>query len=140
MINEKSKALALIILLAYQLLHNLKQSLLQTKRQKVFTLVQSLESDPLIRECQAAEARNLQSEGVSQDDWRLRFYRLAIDLLLEASTLQICEENKSTAYSQLLYTLAKMIPTSAENVNIIVYVDEQITDLEECLQVTNKQV
>ena len=68
MINEKSKALALIILLAYQLLQNLKQSLLQTKRQKVFTLVQSLESDPLIRECQAAEARNLQSEDVSQDD------------------------------------------------------------------------
>ena len=103
MINEKSKALALIKLLAYQLLHNLKQS----------------------------EARDLQSEGVSQDDWRLRFSRLAIDLLLEASTLQICEENKSTAYSQLLYTLAKMIQTSAENVNIIVYVDEQITDLEE---------
>ena len=124
MINEKSKALALIILLAYQLLHNLKQSLLQTKRQKVFTLVQSLES-------QAEEARDLQSEGVSLDDWRLRFSRLAIDLLLEASTLQICEENKSTAYSQLLYTLAKMIQTSAENVNIIVYVDEQITDLEE---------
>lgn len=124
MINEKSKALALIILLAYQLLHNLKQSLLQTKRQKVFTLVQSLES-------QAAEARDLQSEGVSQDDWRLRFSRLAIDLLLEASTLQICKENKSTAYSQLLYTLAKMTQTSAENVNIIVYVDEQITDLEE---------
>ena len=102
-------------------MHNLKQSLLQTKRQKVFTLVQSLESDPLIRECQAAEARDLQSEGFSQDDWRLRFSRLAIDLLLEAST----------AYSQLLYTLAKMIQTSAENVNIIVYVDEQITDLEE---------
>ena len=111
-------------------MHNLKQSLLQTKR-KVFTLVQSFESDPLIRGCQAAEARDLQSEGVSQDDWRLRFSRLAIDLLLEASTLQICEENKSTAYSQLLYTLAKMIQTSAENVNIIVYVDEQITDLEE---------
>lgn len=90
-----------------------------------------MESDPLIRECQAAEARDLQSEGVSQDDWRLRFSRLAIDLLLEASTLQICEENKSTAYSQLLYTLAKMTQTSAENVNIIVYVDEQITDLEE---------
>ena len=105
-------------------MHNLKQSLLQTERQKVFTLVQSLESDTLIRECRAAEARDLQSESVSQDDWRLRFSRLAIDLPLEASALQICEENKPTAYSQLLHTLAKMIQTSAENINIIVYIDK----------------
>lgn len=111
-------------------MHNLKQSLLQTKRQKFFTLVQSLESDTLIRECRAAEARDLQSEGVSQNDWRLRFSRLAIDLLLEASALQICEENKPTAYSLLLYILAKAIQTSAEN-NIFVYIDKQITDLEE---------
>ena len=90
-----------------------------------------MESDTLIRERRAAGARDLQSKGVSQDDWRLRFSPLAIDLLLEASALQICEENKPTAYSLLLYILlAKTIQTSAES-NIIVYIDKQITDLEE---------
>lgn len=85
MTNEKSKALALI--------YGFKQSLLQIKRQEVSFLVQILESGTLIRERRAAEARDLQSEGVSQDDWRLRFSRLAIDLLLAASALLNCEEN-----------------------------------------------